>query len=648
VRGQFQEYGNIHQDIFVRITALPISDSLRDLRQVHLNALVKVSGVVTRRTGVFPQLQLMWFDCGKCGNTLGPFSQDNDKSESKPTSCPECQERGPFNLNSDQTVYRNYQKITLQESPGSVPPGRVPRHKDVILLADLIDRARPGEEIEVTGAYMNTYYDQQLNNKQGFPVFTTVIEANYIQKQEDMISSQHLTEDDKRAILRLAKDPRIGERIFKSIAPSIHGHKHIKMSLAMALFGGCPKDIKNKHRIRGDVNCLLLGDPGTAKSQFLKYCEKTASRSVYTTGKGASAVGLTASVRMDSLTREWTLEGGALVLADRGVCLIDEFDKMNEQDRTSIHEAMEQQSISISKAGIVTTLQARCAIIAAANPIGGRYDPQHTFAENVELTDPILSRFDCLCVLQDTVDPIADEQLATFVIGSHMASHPNAKDREVDPEDEEEKVVEELEEIPQDMLRKYLMYARHNIRPQLNNIDQNKISKLYADLRRESETSGGVPIAVRHIESIVRMSEAHAKMVSRFARTHCTTHPADKIVQHLRDHVREEDVDMAIRIMLESFIQVTHTHIPRDAHAPFLRGLTVLLLCCRPRSSASCAHCAADSTSTSRTRRTTTSCCCTCCANWSKKTRVTISCGTKSAPRAWRSLWSPWPRAPDK
>merc|ERR1711935_1313697 len=168
------------------------------------------------------------------------------------------------------------------------------------------------------------------------------------------------------------------------------------MALAMSLFGAVPKNVNDKHRIRGDVNVLLLGDPGTAKSQLLKYAEATAPRAVYSTGKGASAVGLTASVRNDPITREWTLEGGALVLADRGVCLIDEFDKMNDQDRTSIHEAMEQQSISLSKAGIVTSLQARCSVFAAANPIGGKYDSSMTLSENVELTDPILQRFDIL------------------------------------------------------------------------------------------------------------------------------------------------------------------------------------------------------------------------------------------------------------
>lgn len=199
----------------------------------------------------------------------------------------------------------------------------------------------------------------------------------------------------------------------------------MKKALALAMFGGESKDVGGKHRIRGDINVLLLGDPGTAKSQFLKYVEQVFHRCVYTTGKGASAVGLTAGVHKDPVSGEWTLEGGALVLADKGVCLIDEFDKMNDQDRTSIHEAMEQQSISISKAGIVTSLQARCSVIAAANPIKGNYNTALNFNDNVDLTDPILSRFDILTVIKDEVNEEQDDALATFVINSHIKSHPD-------------------------------------------------------------------------------------------------------------------------------------------------------------------------------------------------------------------------------
>lgn len=478
---RFADYNRIHEEIHARITSLPVADSLRDIRQSHLNALIRVSGVVTRRSSVFPQLKFAKYNCLACMHILGPFFQDGP-TETKPLTCPQCQARGPFALNSEQTVYRNFQKITLQESPGSVAPGRLPRSKEVILLHDLIDTVRPGDEVEVTGVYKNRY-DRGLNSKQGFPVFQTVIEANYVYKKEDLYDSFHLTDEDVKTILSLGKDEHIGEKIIQSIGPSIFGHEGPKTALALALFGGEPKQ-SDRHRTRGDINVLLIGDPGTAKSQFLKYVEQTASRAVYTTGQGASAVGLTAAVRKDPITREWTLEGGALVLADRGICMIDEFDKMNDKDRTSIHEAMEQQTISISKAGIVTTLRARCSVVAAANPIRGRYDSSVPFMANVDLTEAILSRFDIVCVVRDVVDRENDARLAKFVLESHSKNHPNKSLMEDNAPAAPEAA--SGAHIDQVLLRKYLMYARKHVHPRITNIDIDKLTGLYAEMRRES------------------------------------------------------------------------------------------------------------------------------------------------------------------
>ncbi|KAL4938748.1 hypothetical protein BDV06DRAFT_46942 [Aspergillus oleicola] len=564
----YPQYHDIHNEIHVRITDLPIVYTLRQLRQSHLNCLVRVSGVVTRRTGVFPQLKYVMFICQKCNITLGPFQQESS-SEVKISFCQNCQSRGPFTVNSEKTVYRNFQKLTLQESPGSVPAGRLPRQREVILLADLIDTAKPGDEIEITGIYRNSY-DASLNNKNGFPVFATIIEANHVIKSHDQQAGFQLTEEDEREIRALSRDPDIVEKIIRSIAPSIYGHQDVKTAVALSLFGGVRKEAQGKMAIRGDINVLLLGDPGTAKSQILKYVEKSAHRAVFATGQGASAVGLTASVRRDPLTSEWTLEGGALVLADRGTCLIDEFDKMNDQDRTSIHEAMEQQTISISKAGIVTTLQARCAVIAAANPIGGRYNSTAPFSENVQLTEPILSRFDILCVVRDLVDPAEDERLASFVIESHHRANPskplrdengnliNANGERIDDEgyridnqgnrlplrpdesetrdaamgiDDEEKEGE----IPQELLRKYILYAREHCQPKLYQIDQDKVARLFADMRRESLATGAYPITVRHLEAIMRIAESFCKM-------------------RLSEYCSAQDIDRAIAVTVESFI----------------------------------------------------------------------------------------------
>lgn len=301
------------------------------------------------------------------------------------------------------------------------------------MLNDLVDAAWPGDEVEITGIYISKF-DYNMNAQHGFPIFSTYIEANNIKRLHD-IDSTELTEDEVSTIWEMSwkgisANGDIATDIINSIAPGIYGHKYIKTAIALAMFGGESKDIAGKHKVRGDINVLLLGDPGVAKSQFLKYVETTFHRCVYTTGKGASAVGLTAGVHKDPLTGEWTLEGGALVLADKGICLIDEFDKMNDYDRTSIHEAMEQQSISISKAGIVTSLQARCSVIAAANPVFGRYDPSRNFKDNVELTDPILSWFDILSVIRDEVNESTDKALAFFVINNHIKAHPEAANQE--------------------------------------------------------------------------------------------------------------------------------------------------------------------------------------------------------------------------
>jgi DNA replication licensing factor MCM2 len=362
------------------------------------------------------------------------------------------------------------------------------------LLWDLIDSCKPGEEVEITGIYRNNY-DASLNNKNGFPVFATILEANYVVKAHDELAGFKITEEDERQIKQLSRDPKIVDKIINSVAPSIYGHTDIKTAVALSLFGGVNKVAPGKMNIRGDINVLLLGDPGTAKSQVLKYIEKTAHRAVFATGQGASAVGLTASVRRDPMTSEWTLEGGALVLADRGTCLIDEFDKMNDQDRTSIHEAMEQQTISISKAGIVTTLHARCSILAAANPIGGRYNSTIPFSQNVDLTEPILSRFDILCVVRDTVDPAEDERLANFVVESHGRAAALGNGTQTQEEEESQRPMQEGE-IPQELLRKYILYAREKCRPKLYQIDQDKVARLFADMRRESLATGAYPITV--------------------------------------------------------------------------------------------------------------------------------------------------------
>ncbi|GMM36068.1 MCM DNA helicase complex subunit [Saccharomycopsis crataegensis] len=559
----YPDYSNIHSDITVRIVNyFPNNYTLRELRESHLNTLIRVSGVVTRRTGVFPQLKYVKFDCLKCGQILGPYYQDSH-TEVKVNYCPNCRSKNGFRVNNEKTIYRNYQRVSVQEAPGSIPAGRLPRKRDVILLADLVDAVQPGQHVEITGIYKNSY-DGTLNAKNGFPVFATIIEANSIKvdgsgsttepSSNNTIGDKNrlelftFTDEQEKQFRKLSNERGIIDKIINSVAPSIYGHRDIKTAVASSLFGGVAKDINGKHSIRGDINVLLIGDPGTAKSQILKYVEKTAHRAVYATGQGASGVGLTASVRKDPITNEWVLEGGALVLADKGTCIIDEFDKMHDRDRTSIHEAMEQQSISISKAGIVTTLKARCAVVAAANPIGGRYNSTIPLSDNVALTTPILSRFDVVCVVRDLVNPTDDERLAKFVIGSHMNSldskeaDDEMKEMGENPEMEED---EELDgqrndyyakygTIDQEFLIKYINFSK-NINPKLNQMDTQKVTKLYADLRRESLATGSMAITIRHLEAVIRISEAFARM-------------------RLSEFVSQYDIDRAIKVAIGSFV----------------------------------------------------------------------------------------------
>jgi len=548
---KFQTYKQLRDtdenELRVAIHSFPVREPIRELNSKHLNKLVLVHGVATKRGNVFNQVKRLYLRCAKCSFPSGPFEAAEEK-DLKPGACLECQSRGPWIVDRSKTLYRNYQKITLQESPSSVEPGKMPRSKEIILTGDQVDSIRPGDELQVTGIY-RCLHDAATNARTCFPVFRTEIQSVHVHRKGD-VKMFNITDEQQRQILELAKSPNIKERIIASMAPSIYGMRHVKIAIAMAMMGGNRKECSGKHRIRGDINVLIVGDPGLAKSQFLKYVEQTFPRAVYTTGKGASAVGLTAAVTKDE-RGEWVLEGGAMVLADDGICLIDEFDKMNDQDRTSIHEAMEQQTISISKAGIVTTLQACCAVVAVGNPTEGRYDPTRSFAQNVNLSDPILSRFDVLCVLRDESDPVKDEMLADHVVCSHMRSHPeaDANDKRTQPRKQHRDNVS-VEPIDQDLLQKYIIYARKHVKPQVTDIDKSKLARFYQEIRQEAFRSGGAPMTARHVDSIMRLTEASAKM-------------------ELRQHCTSADLDWALSVTLESFIQSQKHQVAEELRKKF-------------------------------------------------------------------------------
>lgn len=547
IKDIFPNYHHICAKVHVRLKDVPIVENIRSLRNVHLGTLVKVHGVVTRRGSIIPMFSLIMYTCGKCRTVFGPLVYEMDV----PRICINCQSKGPHSINSTETIYKDLQRITLQEIPGNVPSGRLPRQKIVHLTYDLIDSVRPGEEVEITGIYKNSL--DCFTARNGPPVFSTIIHAIAIEKKEDAGVFA-----DAKEMNRLGRHPRIKNIVLDSIAPFIYGHKFVKKAVALAMFGGERKEHEG-HSIRGDINVLLIGDPGTAKSQFLRYVESTSHRAVLASGQGASSVGLTATVRRDNESKEWTLEGGALVLSDRGICCIDEFDKMNDVDRVSIHEAMEQQSISIAKAGIVTSLHARCSVIAAANPKRGRYNSSLTFAQNVNLTDPIISRFDILCVIKDVVGG-EDKITGDFIVNSHIKTmneilEGNKENDNFDEATKKEGIIKDEngnDILAKETLKKYILYARKNCHPLLSNIDKEKISKLYSDLRKESSMTGSIPITARHIESIIRMSEAFARM-------------------RLSDQVLSSDVDSAIEVALESFMSAQKYNITKALRKKFFR-----------------------------------------------------------------------------
>ena len=565
----FPDYGNIHSEVYIKIKNYPLEENLRDLKKEHLNTTVKFKAMVTRRHPVTCQLKKIYYIC-RCGDRKGPIYQSENNVITL-GNCHNCKSKGPFLIDKQNVEYKNHQRIVVQEIPSKVPPGRVARQKNIILLGDNIDSVRPGDQVEVTGFFLSKF-DFQMTSKHGFPIFSTFIEANNIVKMEDLDEFEFIEDNVKfEKIVALSKRPDLAEIIFNSIAPNIHGHEHIKKSVALGLFGGNPV-VQNSHRIRGDINILMVGDAGMGKSQILKFIQRVIPRTIYTTGKGASAVGLTASVRRDHISGEWVLEGGALVLADQGICLIDEFDKMGENDRTSIHEAMEQQTISISKAGIVATLKARCSVIAAANPIGGKYNKAFSFRRNVDLSDPIISRFDVICILKDESNRMLDRAMGKFILDNHMkALSKNEVDKKEKAEKlEDEGLKNEIKEegdnkenikvedklkfdnqkpsnyenkflikdkkISPEFLKLYIAYAKKFYKPNITKASQKKIEAFYLDLRNHSKQFDGLNIVTRHLESLLRLSQASARM-------------------HLKKTVESEDINIAIHVMLTTFIQ---------------------------------------------------------------------------------------------
>ncbi|EXM13331.1 minichromosome maintenance protein 5 (cell division control protein 46) [Fusarium oxysporum f. sp. vasinfectum 25433] len=469
--------------------------SIRNLDSMAIARLVRVPGIVI----AIPILG------GFTGVSL-PRQCARSRIPNDPT--PKCP-LDPYFVVHEKSQFVDQQIIKLQEAPDQVPVGELPRH--VLISADryLTNLVVPGSRCTVMGIFSIYQNKASKNSSNGGAVAirTPYLRAVGIRSDIDQAAKGNATfsEEEGQEFLELSRRPDIYNVMAACIAPSIYGHQDIKKSILCLLLGGSKKILPDGMKLRGDINVLLLGDPGTAKSQLLKFVEKAAPISIYTSGKGSSAAGLTASVQRDQSTREFYLEGGAMVLADGGVVCIDEFDKMRAEDRVAIHEAMEQQTISIAKAGITTILNARTSVLAAANPIFGRYDDMKTPGENIDFQTTILSRFDMIFIVKDDHSREKDEKMAKHVLGIQM--NGRGADEMVESE------------IPIDKIRRYITYCKTSCAPRLSPEAAEKLSSHFVSIRRqihdaeiEANTRSSIPITIRQLESIVRITESLAKL----------------------------------------------------------------------------------------------------------------------------------------
>ena len=500
-----------------RVKNLPDTNKIliRKIRANHLGKLAAVDGLVKKRTEVRPKLQVGSFQCQKCG-AIVRIEQEEDILK-EPSECYEdqggCGRVSSFKLLSSLSSFIDSQKIEIQENPEGLRGGAQPERISVYLEDDLVGEIAPGDRVIVNGILHSM---QRRRGTFRLTSFDKTMEAISIESQELAFEEVEVTPEDEQEIIKVSKDPDLYNKMRESFSPTIFGLNVEKEAMILQLFGGLAKEMPDGTRIRGDIHALFVGDPGTAKSQMLTYMSKLAPRSVYASGKASSAAGLTAAAVRDEFAEgQWTLEAGALVLADMGVACIDEIDKMDEGDRSAIHQAMEQQEISVAKAGINATLKSRCALLAAANPKLGRFDEFLPIHEQINMLPALLSRFDLIFSIIDKPNRTKDNDLATHILLTHKAGEVTEQISRIKKSKYTKKEQESLMKIilptfPPEFLRKYVAYAKRNIFPVMTDDALEMLKNYYVDFRNSSEDS--VTFTPRQLEAFVRLSEASARL----------------------------------------------------------------------------------------------------------------------------------------
>lgn len=506
----------------LRFSELPASCKIkiREIRAKHLDQLIVIEGIVRQTSDVRPQVVNARFECPTCGAILSVLQIDRKFQE--PSRCT-CGWKGQFKLLSKEMV--DAQRLVIEEAGDTLEGGEQPRRINVFLKEDLVDpkiefRTTPGSRIKIFGILKEVPIPLQTGAIS--TRFDIALEANNIIQLEETFEELNINEDEVKEILEIASDPNLSKRLTESIAPSIYGFERIKEAVLLQMFGGVKKTKSDGGTTRGDMHILLVGDPGVAKSVLLKFASTVGPKGRYVSGKAASAAGLTAAVVKDEFLRGWSLEAGAMVLANHGLVCIDEIEKMTEQDRSAMHEALEQQTVTISKANIQATLRAETTVLAAGNPKLGRFDPYTPIPQQIDISPALLSRFDVIFVIRDLPNKSQDEAIASHVLEEHK-----------------QEVTRET--IPPKILRKYISYAKQKFKPKLTDETVEEIRNFYVKLRNQSvRTESGIkpiPITPRQLEGIIRLSEACAKM-------------------RLSNEVNREDAQKAIELLKMSLQQV--------------------------------------------------------------------------------------------